>query len=654
MKNHLKRFRVMRGAFGLSVAAASVVGSMAFADVAGAAGTVTPSATAAQNNIIIGSGSSTTYPMMMALDSLYNQATGCALVVDYTNSGAVPQPFDFSCLTHAQIVAGANIGSLEAAPGVTANPFNDVVVEEPPIGSSNGIVQLTSGLGSPTYLNNKYTAQPAGAVSVPNNINFARSSRAKGTSDDQGLNFVAYAADGVDWAHYSVVNNKATNSDIAGQTAGSLITKDQATSIYNGKIFNWSQVGGTQAPIVVFSSQSGSGTQDTWKGAVGFDPSAAANKVNCYDKSALVFNATQTSTTCYGPIDVFENQTGTLSLASLPTVLKDPLAASGFNAASATADVTVSNVLAANAPTTITAPAVCNNWWLGCTAAKVAKTGNGTTVGTFNYKQTYTLVSWATDNAANRQAVQSDLVQFYSTGLFNHQCQGTIGATFAGVKSKNTAATCAAGNYVNYAVDGTGKTTFQLGQMGGTTPTAGATSFGALSASTSTSLGSCPLSTAVVAAGYSRCIPTQASVLSGDFAVTRSVFNVYSNGSQAAIAPASGATLAYVSETGFICSTRSKNMINPLTGNSYTTDIQNTILGQGFYPLSAAKVSGGLDQNPLDEGAISHYATGVSTIQTGNADARYAPYVAADSSLNGHPAGFCIVTETTDGKVPSL
>jgi hypothetical protein len=150
------------------------------------------------------------------------------------------------------------------------------------------------------------------------------------------------------------------------------------------------------------------------------------------------------------------------------------------------------------------------------------------------------------------------------------------------------------------------------------------------------------------------CIPTQASVLSGDFAVTRSVFNVYSNGSQSAIAPASGATLAYVSETGFICSTRSKNMINPLTGNSYTTDIQNTILGQGFFPLSAAKVLGGIDQNPLDEGAISHYATGVSTIQTGNADARYAPYVAADSSTGGHPAGFCIVTETTGGNVPSV
>jgi hypothetical protein len=72
----------------------------------------------------------------------------------------------------------------------------------------------------------------------------------------------------------------------------------QLQQIYNGTDTNWSAVGGAAAPIVVFSAQEGSGTQSTFKTFLGFDPSAAANKVNCFGVGP----------TCVGPAVIFENE----------------------------------------------------------------------------------------------------------------------------------------------------------------------------------------------------------------------------------------------------------------------------------------------------------------------------------------------------------
>ncbi len=76
---------------------------------------------------------------------------------------------------------------------------------------------------------------------------------------------MAYAKDGVDWTHFSTVNGGATNSDVGGNTAYSLLTPTEISEIYEGAITNWDQVGGKNAPIIVFSAQEGSGTQSTWK-----------------------------------------------------------------------------------------------------------------------------------------------------------------------------------------------------------------------------------------------------------------------------------------------------------------------------------------------------------------------------------------------------
>ncbi|MEG0842851.1 MAG: phosphate ABC transporter substrate-binding protein [Romboutsia sp.] len=49
------------------------------------------------------------------------------------------------------------------------------------------------------------------------------------------------------------------------------LTIDQLKNIYTGKVTNWSQLGGKDAPIVVVSREDGSGTRDGFQEKVGFE-----------------------------------------------------------------------------------------------------------------------------------------------------------------------------------------------------------------------------------------------------------------------------------------------------------------------------------------------------------------------------------------------
>src|SRR5262249_43815433 len=138
------------------------------------------------------------------------------------------------------------------------NPFNDVAYEEPPMGSSNGIAQLQNDR------NNSVTG--IGASNATENvsaINYARSSRdPSGSKDVQGLNFVAYAKDGVVPIYWS--KGFSSSSDIAKIAAN--LTQQQLVEIYDGVIYDWGQLGAkTTQPIFVYSAQEGSGTQSTFK-----------------------------------------------------------------------------------------------------------------------------------------------------------------------------------------------------------------------------------------------------------------------------------------------------------------------------------------------------------------------------------------------------
>lgn len=51
------------------------------------------------------------------------------------------------------------------------------------------------------------------------------------------------------------------------------LTLDQLKEIYTGKITNWKEVGGSDAPIVVVSREDGSGTRDAFQEIVGYESS---------------------------------------------------------------------------------------------------------------------------------------------------------------------------------------------------------------------------------------------------------------------------------------------------------------------------------------------------------------------------------------------
>jgi ABC-type phosphate transport system substrate-binding protein len=273
------------------------------------------------NSIIVGSGSASTYQMMQSIDTLFSNAPGCVLATGSV-PGAQPsgdQQLNFSCVTDGTNVLEQIPTSAGAAGGDLAyldNPVNDVAVSDAPIGSSNGIAQLEQSRN-----NSNDGVGKLNATENVSAINYARSSRApSGTNDISGLNFVAYAVDGVSWIHWS--------KDAIGATPSAKVLNlsiQQLQGIYNGTIYNWLQVGGKDAPIVVYSAQEGSGTQSTFKTALGFDPSASTNLVNCTTEPAEIGKGATasfppggtaaTSSGCTGPKVIFENELTSVATA---------------------------------------------------------------------------------------------------------------------------------------------------------------------------------------------------------------------------------------------------------------------------------------------------------------------------------------------------
>ena len=628
----LKRAVIVGGA-----AAGAATLALSSAVPAGAAST-NPS-----NSIIVGSGSSTTYLMMQELDQLFNNATSCTLTS--ANTAVAPQPLDFACVTGG----GGDPLALEAsATGTPINPFADVVLEEPAIGSGSGIGQLLKdapGAASP------HTT----TVNVANNVDFARSSRVKGASDYAGLNFVAYAEDAVSWFHYlsvpvqdhvitktngvQVSDVETPSHSVATPSAGiSSLTKAQVVGIWSGTYTNWNQVGGSDSPIAVFSAQTGSGTQSTFKTYLGVDPSDSSRSVNCVTVDSVK--------TCGGPAIIFENQlaslnkdsflgdnqiafkndlvnnhpvggnkhittidnrtatvanlTGTAFVNTSKKVYVSSLTGLAAGAvvtiAGATGTYTVNTVLAAqprtNKPAAITL------------TAKL--TGSPTYGGTISWTNT-TDVSTSWSNSDQNAAVRAAAIYFYSYGAWKHQTDAPNGTSTR-----------------NCATNGCGGIK--------------------------------------LAAQYTAALGNIDSVnlndnhtLDGTFPAVRYLYNVYSNGSNARIkAAASPATLNYVSEAGFICKPQNASITNPTTGNSYLSDVQSAITSSGFFPLSAGYTSGVVNTSPIaDEGSVAHPVGGM-TLTSGSKT--YGSYMNVSGtgltggyqSSNGDPSGFCLVS-TTDG-----
>src|ERR1700722_9552961 len=187
---------------------------------------------------VLGSGSNTTQQMMANIDSLYLFSPGCAQIP--TPSGPTAW-LDFSC--QAADPAGTILSE---------NYEHDQVHEAYYLGSSNGINQLCE-------------QGQAGVAS----IQFARSSRAPGSSDCTGLHFVAYARDGIPIEGFSGggagINN--TSSPCGG---GFCITQAQAKAIWHTcTITNFNQIGGPNLAIDPYTPQTGSGTRSTFDNFLG-------------------------------------------------------------------------------------------------------------------------------------------------------------------------------------------------------------------------------------------------------------------------------------------------------------------------------------------------------------------------------------------------
>ena len=112
------------------------------------------------------------------------------------------------------------------------------------------------------------------------------------------------------------------------------------------------------------------------------------------------------------------------------------------------------------------------------------------------------------------------------------------------------------------------------------------------------------------------------------------------------------------SEIGFICNpdkgAPTNTVVDPNTGATYLSEIQSTIVANGFFPLSAGAASGTVNTTPIDEGSLPDPASNLLNLTSGgqgagqsSSDPGYAQYKPFDTFAttgpNADPSGFCIV-----------
>lgn len=612
---------------GATVAGAAAI-SLGAALPAGAASTTAAPA----NNIIVGSGSSTTYNMMQGLDVLFNEANTCPLTSDNTTGSGSGQPLDFSCVT------GAGADALALAAPQNENPWADVAVEEPPIGSSSGIGQLEKGYG---YHDQTWTdsSNTKSYLNIANNINFARSSRdpsnsASSGTDNTGLNFVAYATDGVSWVHYlqtpasfnttttctngscgQPVNTTGTTSPTPTAVVKSLST-DQIAAIWTGTDQQWGDVGlcsdgkwadGTilttcnsdggysNLPILVFSAQEGSGTQSTWKGTVGADPtqtsSGGITSVNCVGTGATQYTFVDTAGSCNGPIVIFENELADMTASSMSTSQAtnlDPVLdhhqVSGSVTRTTVNNYTATLYSAANGKTL----KVVGSQISHLTPGAISVTGQSGSVNVLSVTQ----MPAHNGNPAYAK-VSTDAKVVASSGATVSWSHTTTASASATNQSRDDAARSLGIFFYSY-----GKWKYQAGKAGNSAWDA------TTAVNCSTGCGG-----QVLTGGYTAALgqiqgtdPTDTTVLNKTFPVRRYLYNVYSNGTNSHIAAAATpATLNYISEAGFICKPQNATIVDPATGQPYIDSIQSIIINNGFLPLSAGAATGTVNQTAMTD-----------------------------------------------------
>jgi ABC-type phosphate transport system substrate-binding protein len=196
------------------------------------AATIAVPAGAVDNRVqfVRGQGSDSTYDLMQALDRAYNNSDGCQ-----TAPSSGDSPFNSTCLATQPPTVNTK-----------DNFGHDIGISFFPVGSSNGI-KILDRFGQPSITK----------------IDYARSSRARNSSSDNtGLRFVAYAQDAVPW-----VNFREGAGDESSPAAGvdDLTIQEMKDIWVNCSKDNWNEVGGAvDAPILIWTSQPGSGERATF------------------------------------------------------------------------------------------------------------------------------------------------------------------------------------------------------------------------------------------------------------------------------------------------------------------------------------------------------------------------------------------------------
>jgi hypothetical protein len=195
---------------------------------------------------------------MNGFDDLYNTSQGCNEIYQADDSGS--QDLNFNCPSTVTTTADN-----ESVDDTGENPVNDVALQEPPLGGTNGLAQLEG-----------QTVVSNGAP-----VNFTTTVRNPLATDPIGLNFVNYATDAISWFHFTKVGGTATPSgSVKTLSTTQLAEIFDPTAFGSSGITNWDQVaGGKSAPICVYVTNTGSGLYSLWQSYLGL------TKLNAYVNS---------------------------------------------------------------------------------------------------------------------------------------------------------------------------------------------------------------------------------------------------------------------------------------------------------------------------------------------------------------------------------
>lgn len=221
--------------------------------------------------LIRGQGSDSTVDIMQDLDRMFNNTIGCTVIGPTTSA----TPKNHTCFD----------GAVPEDPPPPGSPIDnwdhDVALSFFALGSSAGIDMLAKQ-GQPNIAR----------------IEYARSSRAPRTSDIDGLQFVGYAKDAVPWVNFRG-NDTTGIDDEAGTPAAGVdrLSLQNLKEIYLAPcaITNWNQIGGANAPIIVWTSQQSSGERATFddKLTPGSSPSATQEACIPEDRRSGAADATK-------------------------------------------------------------------------------------------------------------------------------------------------------------------------------------------------------------------------------------------------------------------------------------------------------------------------------------------------------------------------